>query len=279
MLYFFSKLWAQIFRANLSVSNSFISGVFVVSGLISGGDTYPPPLLTLNRKDNHNQLGQKWRWIGRKSHFFRSNFEDFLKIFLIFEISVVISGTTFHIAMSCALDSNFISIWKHDFRCFFSFWRTQGDILPHINNSIFSTFCICIFYFFRYGGCTWPPEIGKHGFSPEMDVSERDKKNLKSGASNFEKQKNESILDFRTFFRKKVLNVYKECFSPLIVVIFRASTFFSTILIVIGRYCKDLNKLFGHCKDFIQLQFWILLPWGWSLSSVFPLLSARVNKI
>ena len=39
MLYFFcfSKLWAQIFRANLSVSNSFISGVFVVSGLISGG--------------------------------------------------------------------------------------------------------------------------------------------------------------------------------------------------------------------------------------------------
>ena len=39
------------------------------------------------------------------------------------------------------------------------------------------------------GGCTWPPEIGKHGFSPEMDVSGRDKQNLKTGAPNFEKQK------------------------------------------------------------------------------------------
>ena len=46
------------------------------------------------------------------------------------------------------------------------------------------------------GGCTWPPEIGKHGFSPEMDVSGRDKKKLKSGAPNFEKQKNESIFKF-----------------------------------------------------------------------------------
>ena len=52
------------------------------------------------------------------------------------------------------------------------------------------------------GGCTWPPEIGKHGFSPEMDVSGRDKKNLKSGAPNFEKQKNESIFKFHTKMSK-----------------------------------------------------------------------------
>ena len=56
------------------------------------------------------------------------------------------------------------------------------------------------FIFFRYGGCTWPPEIGKHGFSPEMDVSEWDKKTLKSGAHNFEKQKNDSILNFILIF-------------------------------------------------------------------------------
>ena len=30
------------------------------------------------------------------------------------------------------------------------------------------------------GGCTWPPEIGKYGFSPEMDVSGWDKKNWKA---------------------------------------------------------------------------------------------------
>ena len=33
-----------------------------------------------------------------------------------------------------------------------------------------------------------------------MDVSGRDKKKLKSGAPNFEKQKNESILKFMFFF-------------------------------------------------------------------------------
>ena len=51
-------------------------------------------------------------------------------------------------------------------------------------------------------GCTWPPELGKHGFSPEMDVSGRDKKKLKSGAPNFEKQKNESIFKFHTKMSK-----------------------------------------------------------------------------
>ena len=88
---------------------------------------------------------------------------------------------------------------------------------PHFKNIsiFFLTFCICIFYFFRYGGCTWPPEIGKHGFSPEMDVSERDKKNLKSRASNFEKQKNGSILLKRSSQLRKQIIWWMSTWVPI----------------------------------------------------------------
>ena len=64
-------------------------------------------------------------------------------------------------------------------------------------------------------GCTWPPEIEKHGFSPEMDVSERDKKNLKSGASNFEKQKNCSILLKRSSQLRKQIIWWMSTWVPI----------------------------------------------------------------
>ena len=53
-----------------------------------------------------------------------------------------------------------------------------------------------------------PPEMSPNTKTPEMNELESDKKNLKSGALNFEKQKNESKIYFGGFFYKKNLQIW-----------------------------------------------------------------------
>ena len=81
---------------------------------------------------------------------------------------------------------------------FFAFRWTQSDILPYIFDMIFSS---------SIAGQKWrwvpPPEMSPDTKTPEMNELESDKQNLKSGAPNFEKQKNDSVFKARFFFEKK----------------------------------------------------------------------------
>ena len=63
-LFCFSKLWAQIFREVLSASNSFISGVFFVSGLIPGGGIHLQAWE--HAWVDEDQRGQASRWNATK---------------------------------------------------------------------------------------------------------------------------------------------------------------------------------------------------------------------
>ena len=94
---------------------------------------YPPPLLTLVEKYENSR--HSTIFVSTIVIFFYYRSEVVVGLRWINWISSLQQNTlTFFIEKiwSSALDSNFISIWKHDFRCLLSFWGTQGDILPHI---------------------------------------------------------------------------------------------------------------------------------------------------
>ena len=178
---------------------------------------YPPPLLTLVEKYENSR--HSTIFVSTIVIFFYYRSEVVVGLRWINWISSLQQNTlTFFIEKiwSSALDSNFISIWKHDFRCLLSFWGTQGDILPHILKMIvfFPLFEFSFFYFFRNGHMYPLLRWARTRFCPEMNELEPDKKNLKRGAPNFEKQKNESILKFRVIFFWKNLTFWAYMVTP-----------------------------------------------------------------